>query len=71
MPTSYGPCQMYYLKGLNGARDHTVPGTTDLNEKMKHVQIPDSVRITYVKDRLQTYGAHQKKIFTVERDDGT
>lgn len=63
----FGTVQNYYLRGINGKRDHRFNGTRMLNDLLLRVQIPDSIRIEYVRDQPIRGKDYAKKIFRVQR----
>lgn len=65
---SYGPVRKYLVRGEK--RDYVFTGTTQLNELLARVQIPDTViRVTYTGDR-DLGRSRVKKLFRVELNDG-
>lgn len=63
----HGPQRKYLINGAK--RDYELPGTSRLDALMDHIQIPDSVRITYKGRRgTSSLAPHE---FKVEVDDGS
>ena len=64
--TQYGPTKQYLLKGTDGKRDYTFPGTQQLNAKMARVAVGALVQVTY----KGLVAGGRAKDFGVSVDDG-
>lgn len=63
--TAWGKQNRYLVRGPK--RDYDMPGTADLDAKMLRVQIPDSIRVTFLREAALP-GGKFKKFFSVEVD---